>query len=148
MRVSKLSPRHPIPAPTLHRFRCREDVRFRSNGLLRGRVKRGRDGLQKLCSIHPTANGQHPAPHRSNAHAYVDDICFFSKTLDEHVKHQDAVFATLAERRVRLEPTKSFLGYPSVQLLGQQNAKGRQVRCPWSRFCSRVDYYQMLSLAE
>ena len=58
--------------------------------------------------------------HRRYARAYIDDIVIFSTTLEEHLAHLRAVFTTLLEFDVCLSPRKSFLGYPSVQLLGQR----------------------------
>lgn len=58
--------------------------------------------------------------HRGYARAYVDDIVIFSKSLNEHVAHLQAVFTTLTERRIILFPKQSFIGYPSIRLLGQK----------------------------
>ena len=53
------------------------------------------------------------------AKAYVDDIVIFSSTIDEHVLHLTAVFEALVDHNIFLKPAKSFLGFPSVKLLGQ-----------------------------
>jgi hypothetical protein len=58
-------------------------------------------------------------PFRSFARAYVDDVVIFSETLEEHVQHLSEVFSTFRRMRISVKPTKVFLGYPSVQLLGQ-----------------------------
>ena len=58
-------------------------------------------------------------PFRHFCRAYVDDIVIFSTSLEEHVKHLTMVFEALSEMNIHLAPTKAFLGYPSVQLLGQ-----------------------------
>lgn len=50
--------------------------------------------------------------------AYIDDIVIFSKTLDEHIEHLHKVFELFNRLHISLSPTKSFLGYPTVQLLG------------------------------
>ena len=57
---------------------------------------------------------------RSFARAYVDDVVVFSKTLEEHVDHLRQVFALFSKYRISINPVKAFLGYPSVQLLGQK----------------------------
>lgn len=59
-------------------------------------------------------------PIRDFARAYVDDMIAFSRTLSEHLEHLRRMFALFRERRISLNPKKSFLGYPSVTLLGQR----------------------------
>ena len=56
---------------------------------------------------------------RGFARTYIDDIVFFSMSLNEHVEHLDKGFQRLSEYDVTLSPKKSFLGYPSIVLLGQ-----------------------------
>lgn len=51
--------------------------------------------------------------------AYVDDIVVFSQTLEEHIEHLTAVFSLFARLRIALKPTKAYIGFPSVTLLGQ-----------------------------
>ena len=59
-------------------------------------------------------------PYREFSRAYMDDIIIFSKELDDHIQHLRSVFQLFQKRRVNLAPTKSFLGYPSITLLGQK----------------------------
>ena len=59
-------------------------------------------------------------PYKDFAKAYVDDMVVYSKTLEEHLNHLHQIFSLYRERRVSLSPAKSFLGYPSVVLLGQR----------------------------
>ena len=59
-------------------------------------------------------------PLRAFVRAFVDDIIIFSRTLAEHVSHLRQLFQLLREKRASLAPTKSFLGFPSVNLLGQR----------------------------
>lgn len=54
------------------------------------------------------------------ARAYVDDIVIFSRTFKEHLRHLDEVFERLEEFDIVLSPKKSFIGFPSIQLLGQK----------------------------
>lgn len=58
--------------------------------------------------------------YRAFARAYVDDIVVFSKTLEEHLTHLSEVFQLLDSYGIRLSPKKSYLGYPTVALLGQK----------------------------
>ena len=59
-------------------------------------------------------------PYRDFARAYVDDVVIASKTLDEYVEHLHKVFALFLEKGISVKPTKSYVGYPSVKLLGQR----------------------------
>lgn len=54
---------------------------------------------------------------RHFARAYVDDIVIFSKSFDEHLEH---LHTLLDGKGVTLAPKKSYLGYPTVTLLGQK----------------------------
>ena len=56
----------------------------------------------------------------SFARAYVDDVVVYSKTLEEHVQHLRQVFELFVKSGISVNPSKAFLGYPSVQLLGQK----------------------------
>lgn len=57
---------------------------------------------------------------RKFARAYVDDIVIFSKTFEDHMRHLEEVFTQLEKFDIVLSPKKSFIGYPSIQLLGQK----------------------------
>ncbi len=57
---------------------------------------------------------------RSFARAYVDDVVIYSKTLEEHLEHLRQIFGLFVRAGISVNPSKAFLGYPSVQLLGQK----------------------------
>lgn len=59
-------------------------------------------------------------PLRAFVRAFVDDIIIFSRSLAEHESHLRQLFQLLRERRASLAPGKSFIGFPSVTLLGQK----------------------------
>ena len=59
-------------------------------------------------------------PFRAFCRAYVDDIVIFSTSLEEHLRHLNLVFQALTDMNICLAPRKAYLGYPSVQLLGQR----------------------------
>lgn len=59
-------------------------------------------------------------PYRHFARCYIDDIVIFSKTAAEHFEHLRIIFRLFARLKITLEPKKSYLGYPSVTLLGQK----------------------------
>ena len=50
--------------------------------------------------------------------AFIDDIIIFSDTLEEHTKHLDDIFTLFKGRNISLSLAKSFIGYPSIELLG------------------------------
>lgn len=54
------------------------------------------------------------------ARAYVDDVVIYSKSLQEHVEHLRQIFNLFMQSGISINPFKAFLGYPSVQLLGQK----------------------------
>lgn len=49
---------------------------------------------------------------------YIDDICIFSKSFEEHLLHLEKVFSLLENVGITLAPEKCFVGYHSVELLG------------------------------
>jgi hypothetical protein len=57
---------------------------------------------------------------REFCRAYVDDLVIASEDLDEHLIHLELVFQRLEDMNVKLEPTKVYIGFPSVKLLGQR----------------------------
>ena len=59
-------------------------------------------------------------PLRAFVRAYLDDMVTFSATLDGHLSHLRKLFSLCREKRISLSPKKSFLGYPSIVLLGQR----------------------------
>ena len=52
--------------------------------------------------------------------AYVDDIIVYSSTLEEHIQHLATVFNRFQGLGIQLKPSKAFIGYPSITLLGQR----------------------------
>ena len=58
-------------------------------------------------------------PYRHFVRAYMDDIIIYGKTLQEHLQQLHDIFAVFQRLRIHLKPTKTYLGYPNIQLLGQ-----------------------------
>ena len=56
--------------------------------------------------------------HADYAAAFIDDIIIFSETKQEHLIHLAAIFSLFRQRNVTLAPSKSFLAFPLVKLLG------------------------------
>jgi hypothetical protein len=53
------------------------------------------------------------------AQAYVDDTIAASYTLDEHIHYLRMLFQTFENVGITIKPEKTFLGYPSAVVLGQ-----------------------------
>lgn len=63
--------------------------------------------------------------HRAFVKAYIDDVVVRSKSLSEHIEHLRTIFRLFVEKSISIKPTKAFLGYSDVNLLGQRvNALG------------------------
>ena len=58
-------------------------------------------------------------PFQRFAKAYIDDVVVFSKSLKEHLEHLDKVFSTFNTLGISIKPSKAFLGFPDIKLLGQ-----------------------------
>jgi len=48
----------------------------------------------------------------------MDNIVFTARTLTEHIGQIHQLFMRLVSLNIAIKPTKSYLGYPSVTLLG------------------------------
>ena len=59
-------------------------------------------------------------PYRAFAKIYVDDIVIHSKTLKKHFRHLRQMFGMLRTNNISVKPEKTFVGYPTVQLLDQK----------------------------
>lgn len=51
---------------------------------------------------------------------YIDDMVIFSKTFEDHCSHLDQVFTAIRNSGITLSPSKCFLGFQSLMLLGQR----------------------------
>lgn len=51
---------------------------------------------------------------------YIDDIVIFSKSWNEHLIHLDKVLITITNAGITLSPSKCFVSYSSILLLGQK----------------------------
>ena len=58
-------------------------------------------------------------PYRHFVWAYMDDIVIHGKALQDHLQQLHAIFALFQRLRIHLKPTKTYLGYLNIQLLGQ-----------------------------
>jgi hypothetical protein len=51
---------------------------------------------------------------------YIDNIVIFSKSWDKHLVHLDKVLGAIASAGITISPSKCFVGYSSILLLGQK----------------------------
>ena len=51
---------------------------------------------------------------------YIDNIIVFSKSWEEHLVHLNKVLGAIAKVGVTLSPSKCFIGFSSILLLGQK----------------------------
>lgn len=58
-------------------------------------------------------------PYRHCARAYVDDIVVLSRTLEDHLRHLRQIFQVFRSNNISIKLAKTFIGYSSLQLLGQ-----------------------------
>ena len=58
------------------------------------------------------------------ADSFIDDIGIFSDTWEFHVAHLRAVFQSLREAKLVAKPSKCFVGYGELELLGHIAGSG------------------------
>jgi len=56
--------------------------------------------------------------YRDFARAYINDILIFSDALDAYYDYLRQIFRILELKNVLLSPSKSKIGYPSLNILG------------------------------
>ena len=57
---------------------------------------------------------------RDFAHAYIDDIVTGAEDFQQHVAHLQRLFQLLSKYNIAIAPTKTFLNYPNINLLGRK----------------------------
>jgi hypothetical protein len=58
--------------------------------------------------------------HSHFCRCFIDDIVVFSKSQEDHIQHLRTTLTLFKEKRISLSGKKTFLGYPSVELLGHR----------------------------
>lgn len=56
--------------------------------------------------------------HSEYCRAFIDDIVIYSETREEHERHLRRIFELFLSKNIAISPSKSFVGYPNVELLG------------------------------
>ena len=59
-------------------------------------------------------------PYKPFARCYIDDIIIFSKIFEEYVEYLDTILKLFDRLGMMIKEVKTFLGYPSIILLGQR----------------------------
>jgi hypothetical protein len=57
-------------------------------------------------------------PYSTFYRAFIDDIVIYSKSATDHRRHLNTIFDFFKAKKISISPSKSFLAYPSVELLG------------------------------
>ena len=58
--------------------------------------------------------------YRDFARAYVDDVIIAFKILEEYIAHLYKVFGTFVKKGILVKPSKLYIDYPLITLLGQR----------------------------
>ena len=58
------------------------------------------------------------------AQAYIDDICIFSHSWDDHIKHLDTVLERIQNAGLTVKPKKCSVGRSQVEYLGHVTGSG------------------------
>ena len=61
---------------------------------------------------------------RGFCRVYIDDIVVYSKTLEEHVAHLEAVLSAISTNRLVCKPSKCFFGFRQIVHLGHLAGAG------------------------
>jgi hypothetical protein len=56
--------------------------------------------------------------HKTYCRAFIDDIIIYSDSFDEHLYHLETIFKLFQDKNIAISPSKSCVGYPSIELLG------------------------------
>jgi hypothetical protein len=57
-------------------------------------------------------------PFRHFCRAFIDDVIIFSRSAEEHLRHLETILKTFTAKNISINPKKSWIGYPSAQVLG------------------------------
>jgi hypothetical protein len=56
--------------------------------------------------------------YRKYCYIFIDDMVIFSDIFKDYNKYLGTVFSLFEEKNININPEKSFIGYPSVELFG------------------------------
>src|SRR5438045_9127833 len=79
----------------------------------------------------------------------MDDIIFTARTLTEHIGQICQLFVRFVSLNITIKPTKSYLGYPSVTLLGHHiNSSGLSMTEECLAMMAKITFPKMLQERE
>ena len=82
---------------------------------------------------------------RAHTRTYIDDIVSGARSMTEHITRLRAIFELLSTYNISINPGKTFLGYPSVDLLGQHvNSLGMSTAEDKVRAIASLEYPKTL----
>jgi hypothetical protein len=56
--------------------------------------------------------------HKAYCRAFIDDIIIYSDGFEDHIRHLETIFSLSQDKNIAISPKRSYIGYPSVKLLG------------------------------
>ena len=84
-----------------------------------------------------------------HARAYIDDVVTGATSFQQHLKDLRELFQLFVDYNISISPTKTFLGYPDVNLLGQRvNSLGLTSSEDKLRAISKLSYPKTLGALE
>lgn len=57
-------------------------------------------------------------PHAKYCRTFIDDIVIYSDNLEDYKKYLRKIFKLFISKNIAISPSKSFVGYLNVELLG------------------------------
>ncbi len=80
-------------------------------------INSGTHGIPQLASLRAAIYGQNCSGlSKASAERSLTTSSSSQNDEKEHVRHLDSIFKLFSEKGISISPTKSFLGYPSVEL--------------------------------
>jgi RNase H-like domain found in reverse transcriptase/Reverse transcriptase (RNA-dependent DNA polymerase) len=64
--------------------------------------------------------------HQSYALCFIDDVCVFSNSWEDHLVHLTQVFQSIKDAGLTVKPSKAQLGFSHVKYLGHEVGSGRK----------------------
>ncbi len=55
--------------------------------------------------------------YNDHCRAFIDDVVIFSDTFNDHIEYLEDIFSLFREKNININPEKSYIGYPIVELL-------------------------------
>ncbi len=56
--------------------------------------------------------------HNDHCRTFIDNVVIFSDTFNDYIEHLKDIFSLFREKNININPEKSYIGYPIIELLG------------------------------